>query len=281
MARLSFSSRLNAGTSSISTPARSMVAGATKRFLTLVGSMQSSSGLVPHDHVVHGQLEVAGLHTETRGGVALGVEIDHEHPVVELGQRRAQVDRRGRLAHPALLVGDGDDPGQLAELRACEPLSSSVASSPMDGVRMACFGATGEGAVASGSAPALRAGRRMRSAQPGAALRRDRGLRLGSLVAGHWGSGQPARRSAQSAPWRPLRPLRPLREAETPSEPGARLASGPIAYRVAGLGRVGAGSGRDRSDRIPPGRSRMARPPTHLILLSRPGLCPRRRMRIR
>ena len=44
MARLSFSSRLKAGTSSISTPARSMVAGATKRFLTLVGSMQSSRG---------------------------------------------------------------------------------------------------------------------------------------------------------------------------------------------------------------------------------------------
>ena len=44
MARFSLSSRLKAGTSSISTPARSIVAGATKRFLTLVGSMQSSSG---------------------------------------------------------------------------------------------------------------------------------------------------------------------------------------------------------------------------------------------
>ena len=44
IAFLSLSSRLKAGTSSISTPARSMVAGATKRFLTLVGSMQSSIG---------------------------------------------------------------------------------------------------------------------------------------------------------------------------------------------------------------------------------------------
>ena len=44
MARLSLSSRLNAGTSSISAPARSMVAGATKRFFMLVGSMQSSRG---------------------------------------------------------------------------------------------------------------------------------------------------------------------------------------------------------------------------------------------
>gem|GEM_PF-3821635 len=44
IARFNFSSRLNAGTSSISTPARSIVAGAANRFLTLVGSMQSSIG---------------------------------------------------------------------------------------------------------------------------------------------------------------------------------------------------------------------------------------------
>ena len=40
--RLSLSSRLKAGTSSISAPARAMVAGATKRFFMLVGSTQSS-----------------------------------------------------------------------------------------------------------------------------------------------------------------------------------------------------------------------------------------------
>ena len=44
MARLSRDSRLKAETSSMSTPERSKVAGATKRFLTLVDSMQSSSG---------------------------------------------------------------------------------------------------------------------------------------------------------------------------------------------------------------------------------------------
>src|SRR5665213_1497226 len=43
MARFSLSSRLKAGTSSISAPARAMVAGATKRFFMLVGSTQSSS----------------------------------------------------------------------------------------------------------------------------------------------------------------------------------------------------------------------------------------------
>jgi hypothetical protein len=42
MALRNFSSRLMAGTSSISAPARSIIAGATKRFLRLVGSTQSS-----------------------------------------------------------------------------------------------------------------------------------------------------------------------------------------------------------------------------------------------
>ena len=73
--------------------------------------------LVPHDHVVHGQLEVPGLHAQPGGGVALGVEVDDEDPVALLGQRRPEVDRGGGLAHAALLVGDGDDPRQLPDGR--------------------------------------------------------------------------------------------------------------------------------------------------------------------
>ena len=69
--------------------------------------------LVPHDHVVHGELEVPCFHAQPRGGIALGVEVDHQHPVVELGQSGAQVDGGRGLADAALLVGDGDDPGQL------------------------------------------------------------------------------------------------------------------------------------------------------------------------
>ena len=46
------------------------------------------------------------------GGVALRVQVNHEHPVAKLGQCRSKVDRRGRLADPALLVGDGQDSRQ-------------------------------------------------------------------------------------------------------------------------------------------------------------------------
>ena len=50
---------------------------------------------------------------EARGGVALGVEVDDEDPVAQLGEGGAQVHGGRGLAHATLLVGDGDDPGQL------------------------------------------------------------------------------------------------------------------------------------------------------------------------
>ena len=54
---------------------------------------------------------------EAGGGVALGVEVDDQDPVAQLGQGRAQVDRRGGLAHAALLVGDGHEPGERRDAR--------------------------------------------------------------------------------------------------------------------------------------------------------------------
>jgi hypothetical protein len=55
----------------------------------------------------------AGLrrHAEPAGGVALRIQVDHEHGLLEFGQAGCQVDRRGRLADPALLVRHGDDAG--------------------------------------------------------------------------------------------------------------------------------------------------------------------------
>ena len=50
--------------------------------------------------------------------VALRVEVHHQHPVVELGQRGAEVHRGGGLAHATLLVGDRDHPGQVVRLGA-------------------------------------------------------------------------------------------------------------------------------------------------------------------
>ena len=51
---------------------------------------------------------------QARRRVALGVKVDHHHPLAGVRQTGPQVDGRGALAHPALLVRDGDDPGATA-----------------------------------------------------------------------------------------------------------------------------------------------------------------------
>src|SRR3954471_4794729 len=71
-------------------------------------------GGVVQDHLVHGGLQVPGVQPEAGGGIALRVEIDDEHAKALVSERRAEVHGRGGLAHTALLVGDGDDPGQRA-----------------------------------------------------------------------------------------------------------------------------------------------------------------------
>ena len=112
MALRSRSSRLKAGTSSISAPARSRLAGATNRFRTELPSTQSSIGVVAEEHVVHRGLERPDVDPQAGAGVALRIEIDDQGAVAELGQAGAEVDRGGGLADATLLVGDGDDPGE-------------------------------------------------------------------------------------------------------------------------------------------------------------------------
>ena len=51
------------------------------------------------------------LDAERGAGVPLGVEVDDEHGAAGLGQGRRDVDRRRRLADPALLVRHGEHPG--------------------------------------------------------------------------------------------------------------------------------------------------------------------------
>ena len=68
---------------------------------------------VLHQDVVHRGLETAVLDPETRRGIALGVEVDDQDPLAELGETGTDVDRRRRLADAALLVGDGHHPRQL------------------------------------------------------------------------------------------------------------------------------------------------------------------------
>ena len=71
-------------------------------------------GLVPHDHVVHGNLEIPGVDPQAGRGVALGIEVDDQDAIADLGQGGPEVDRRGGLAHTSLLVGDGNHPRELS-----------------------------------------------------------------------------------------------------------------------------------------------------------------------
>lgn len=62
--------------------------------------------LALHQDVVdRGDLGVV-VDSESRGGVSLRVEVDHQNPGTVQGQRSGEVDRGGRLPHAALLVGN-------------------------------------------------------------------------------------------------------------------------------------------------------------------------------
>ena len=88
-----------------------MVAGADEEVLEARGLDAVLDGGIRHDHVVDRRLEVPGVDAEPGGRVPLRVEVDHQHPVVELGQGGTEVDRGRRLADATLLVGDGDHRG--------------------------------------------------------------------------------------------------------------------------------------------------------------------------
>ena len=55
-----------------------------------------------------GSLDLAEVDPETDGQVGLGIHVDREDSLAQLGQRTGQVDRGGRLANAALLVRDRD-----------------------------------------------------------------------------------------------------------------------------------------------------------------------------
>ena len=71
-------------------------------------------GQVLHDDLVHGGLELAGVHPQPGRGIALGIEVDDQRAVAERREAGTKVDGGGRLSHAALLIGDGQDAGQRA-----------------------------------------------------------------------------------------------------------------------------------------------------------------------
>ncbi len=56
------------------------------------------------EHLVERRPRPAGQEPEVEGGVRLGIEVEDQRAMSLVGQGRGQVDRRGRLADPALLV---------------------------------------------------------------------------------------------------------------------------------------------------------------------------------
>ena len=80
------------------------------------------------DHDVrHPALDRSEVHAETDGEVGLGVEVDTEDGVPELGERSAEVDRAGRLPDATLLVRERDDLAQTPTPVALLPARGSGA----------------------------------------------------------------------------------------------------------------------------------------------------------
>ena len=70
-----------------------------------------------HQQVVGGRSSWCGCDAQPHRQRALRVEVDQQHPPAELGQRGAEVDRRGRLADAALLVAERDDAGRTVPVQ--------------------------------------------------------------------------------------------------------------------------------------------------------------------
>ena len=100
-------------------------------------------------------VEVLGVDAEAEGQAGLGVEVDEQHPLAQLGERGTERGDGGRLGDATLLVGDGEDAGlrggghrhnhaasvvALADARAlqcwraCLRLGSALVTGPTAGI---------------------------------------------------------------------------------------------------------------------------------------------------
>ncbi len=77
---------------------------------TAVFSSTSSAAMPAlHQQVVDGEVQLHRVDAEADRQRALRVEVDEQHAAAVFGERGAQVDGRGGLADPALLVAHRDD----------------------------------------------------------------------------------------------------------------------------------------------------------------------------
>jgi len=64
------------------------------------------------EHLVDAHLDFVRVNPEAERQAGLRIEVDQQNPLAELGKCRPQRCHRGRLGHPALLVGHSDDRSQ-------------------------------------------------------------------------------------------------------------------------------------------------------------------------
>ena len=101
-------SRLSMPTNSISAPASSIAEGIRSKPVAARGDHRIARIARADEHVVDGQ-PIPMTATETAAGVALRIDVHQQHPLAQLRHTRAQVDRRRRLAHAALLICHRND----------------------------------------------------------------------------------------------------------------------------------------------------------------------------
>ena len=124
-------SRRSRSTSSTSAPATFAV-GADQVVSDLVIAMAGfGDGRVLEQNVVDRQFQFSLVDARAHRGIALWVQIDHQHPLTHLGQARRQVDGGRGLADPALLVGYAEDTGHVDAKEECGDQRSTVGSAPL------------------------------------------------------------------------------------------------------------------------------------------------------
>src|SRR5690606_37821194 len=60
---------------------------------------------IANQHVVRRQLTTPPINAQASGGIPLRIEINNQYTLADRGQRRAEINRGGRLSDPTLLVG--------------------------------------------------------------------------------------------------------------------------------------------------------------------------------
>ena len=89
---------------------RSKVDGGRQQVNAVRRAEDGCGTLAAQERVGAGRVEVLGIKSQREGRARLRIKIDDEDACSRGHQGRGQVDDRGRLGHPALLVGDGQHP---------------------------------------------------------------------------------------------------------------------------------------------------------------------------